>query len=303
MRPLRATCLAASTLFLVTSVAAPSLAEETVAPGLADDAIVDDASSELAELLASLDESQSHAFRGSYIAVDENRTDVAALPACDDDGDYVVVLSRGMLELLEYVAYADASDRLRGTHLVEAYGALLARDQRQGARPLPPPAAESSNSGSTSTAPLDAAVHTRVQDALAWLIADELAHAALGSVVCPHPTITREHGDSTWTAEERATALAMAPSRMANIAAADAWATSQLDHRGRSRSAVVTWLRVLAPLEAAALSDASTHAPSTYLALHPGTRARIEALCHPESVAPAAATSSSETSRAHAGMR
>jgi len=246
-------------------------AAEEIAPGLAEDAVAAVASAELAGLVASLGDEERRRLRGVYVAIDTTLVDVAALPACDDDGDYVVVLSRGLLELVEGVAYAEASDLGAGTRLVAAYGPLLARGQRPGARPLPAPTAAPV---AASPASLDQDAADVARDLLAWLVADELAHAVTGALVCPRPTVTRESGDDVWTAAERAEAMARAPSRMPRIAAADAWATTRTLARGRSELPALALLEILAPLE-----EARAAAPVwTYLALHPRTRARVEAV-------------------------
>jgi hypothetical protein len=270
MRALAAGGLAACLLLSMTTLSAA----DDVAPGLAEDAVCDDASNELAALVASLDEADRRKLQGIYVAVDPTVTDVAALPGCDDDGDYVVVLSRAMLELVEHVAYADASDRIRGTHVLDAYGPLLARAQRLDTRTLPPPPPAAGDQA--SHAPLGPYPRAFVQDALAWLVADEVARAVRGDVTCPHPTSTREHGDDVWTADERAQALLLAPARMTRGAESDAWATLVVLGQGRSLLPAVTLLRVLAPLEEARPPGGA----STYLTLHPRTAERIDTVLH-----------------------
>ncbi len=196
------------------------------------------------------------------------------MPACDDDGDYVVVLSRGLLDLVRDVAYADASDRLRGTRLLPAYGALLARAQQPGARPLPS-TGEANHAGGAADATI-AVAQAFVDDALGWLVADEVAREVSGEVMCPRPTATRERGDDDWTPSERAEALARAPARMTagRGPAADAWATARLLARGGSEVPAAEVLDALAPLEEAHPRGETWG----YLALHPGSRERADAL-------------------------
>jgi len=255
---------------LLLSVTAAAYGDD-VAPNLLDDEIVDDASAELAEVVSSLDASEQQRVRGIYIALERSQVDVTALAACDDDGDYVVVLSRGLLDQVEAVAYADASDRVRGTHLLGGYGALLARAQRADAQVLPPPV---SLEGADARARAGEVARAFAQDALAWLVADEVAHAISGELTCPSPTVTHEQADDLWTPEEHALALTLAPSRMAHLDAADAWATRRLLARGGSEVPAFELLRAMASLEDARPPGAAT----TYLTLHPHARGRAAAM-------------------------
>jgi hypothetical protein len=250
-------------------------AAEGVAPGLADTTLEETATRQLVALVSGLDEPTQAALRGIYVAIDPSRTEVAALPACDDDGDYVIVLSRALLDLVRQVAAADATDRLSGTDILDGYATLLARAQRRDARPLPPPAPRRPAQvvGSRSGGASDLA-RGFTEDALAWLVADELARAVAGDVVCPRPTVTREAGDGEWTPTERAEALARAPSRMgaATERPADVWATHAVLARHGSEGPAVTLLRVMARLEEARPPGGA----SVYLTLHPGSRERAE---------------------------
>lgn len=267
-------------LLLLSLVQTDASAAEDIAPGLADDAVEEEASDALRELVGTLDAREQEALQGIYVAFEPSRTEVLALPACDDDGDYVIVLSHALLDLVQHVAYADASDRLRGTHLLGAYGPFLARAQRRDARLLPPPPPPPSPRRLTEReearahAAVGEVAHAFLADALSWLVADELAHAVAGDFVCPSPTRAHEHGDDVWTVEERTRADALAPSRMTHVAAADVWATTRVLGRGGSEVPALELLRALAPLEEAR----PPREASTYLTLHPGARARAAAL-------------------------
>jgi hypothetical protein len=266
MKTLTMAALASVALILV---AKTGVADE-VTPGLANQTIQDDAEDELLTLMRSLEPAEQRALQGIYVAVDPSTTDPLALPACDDDGDYVVVVSRAMLELVQQVAYTDASDRLRSTHLRGAYGPLLARAQLPGAPLLPPPPAPLAPE--MTAVPLAEATDAFAHDALAWLVADEVAHALAGDVVCPHPTVTHEHADDEWTPEEHAMALELAPARMKGMAASDASATSRVLAAGRSDVPAIELLTVLAAFEDARPEGAAW----TYLTLHPHASERAE---------------------------
>jgi hypothetical protein len=248
-----------------------------IAPLLADETLRDDASSELDTLVASLDEAHARALRGIYVAFELSRADVAAFPACDDDGDYVVVVSQGFLDLITNVAFADASDRLRGTHLLPEYALLLARAQRLDIPPLPAPAPVAG-----ATPGMERVARAFLADALAWVVADEVAHAFLGHFVCPSPTATHEAADDVWTASEHLDGLTLAPARMTDLEAADLWAARALCSSGRSLVPAIELFRAMAPLEQARPPGRA----SNYLTLHPRAAQRAALLERVESAPP-----------------
>jgi len=246
---------------------------DEVAPRMAELSTHDAVSMELAELVTALSPAEQKKLAGAYVAFNADEAAVDALPACDDDGDYVVVVSDGLLRLAEAVAYAAASDRTRGTQLVEAYGALLARAQTPAMLPLPPPVAKLP-SGPATAPTLDGDARALFLDLIAWLVADEVGHVIAGDIVCPHPTAERERADDTWTSTEHDAALGSAPQHMQQAARVDTWATEAMLARGRSEMGAVAWLVVLAAVEQAK----ATGRLSSYLALHPGSTHRVEAL-------------------------
>jgi hypothetical protein len=210
---------------------------------------------------------------GAYVAFDESATDVNALAACDDDGDYVVVLSDALLNLASTVAQAQATDEIFGTHKLDEYAALLAGSQRQGVRPLPPPAGffDASQSRSPARVALEA---VRFREIVGGVVAHELAHLVQGDLVCPNPTATHESGDDQWTREEREHALAVALKIYAplRVLAADGAATSRILDAGLTEQGDLAWLSVVDRLE-----SARADAVSTYLSLHHdgGVRAEV----------------------------
>jgi hypothetical protein len=268
-------------LTAVTLASTPSLADE-IAPGSTEDTFVASASNALREVLESLPEGNQLALRGMYVAVDPSRVDALLLPACDDDGDYVLVVSRAFLELLADAAYAEASDLVRGTHLLKDYGPLLARSATSGARPLPPwprPYATRARADRAADWVGDAAAPVAdafIDDALAWLVADDVARALRGDVTCSNPSTTRERGDDEWTVNEAAVARALAPVRMtgAGEQAADDWASTWTLAHGASLVPAKVFLSVLATLEDARPAGQA----STYLTFHPGSRERLARL-------------------------
>lgn len=212
--------------------------------------------------LAALDQRR---LTGLYVAFDTNPSDASAMVACDDDGDYVIVLTDAMLRLLSSVARAQSSDEAdAGRHHIDDYADFLGRSQRIGTRLLPPPPGffTAENGGTTH--------ETRLREALAFVLARELAHLRAGDLVCAHPTATHESGDDVWTSRERQQALASAtfvyPGRASER---DTEATSRVLDAGRSEQGALGLLRFFA--RAGGFS-------STYASQHPNAPARAAAV-------------------------
>jgi hypothetical protein len=255
--------------------------EVDVAPARAVALLRHAARLELASLFERLDPEARRRLVGVYVAFDDSVSDVSAMAGCDDDGDYVVVVSDALLGLASFVAEAVASDEAYGTHAVDDYARFLAgtvrgRTRHRAVRPMPPPAGFF---GASQTAPaarqeLERRVSAaRFREMVAAVLAHELERLEDGELVCPHPTATHERGDDEWTSEEQSQALAVA-SRLATrdgVLTADAAATTLLLEDGRTEQGGLAWLKVMASLERAGQPGQIT---STYLWLHPDSGAR-----------------------------
>lgn len=184
---------------LVPSVAA---AAPDVAPGLSLASLHQEASDALARVVAQRPSLPA----GTYVAVDPDPVHPYVIPACDDDGDAVVVVSDAALKLLEHASYGQALDEARGTRSVAAYGALLASAQRPEARLLPP--------GGAFFRDVDAVVEraatTHFRAGLGFWIGRAASVHDASEFRCARPDSFREHGDRTWTVAERSVALARA---------------------------------------------------------------------------------------------
>ena len=178
------------------------------------------AQAELRRLVARLGPTEQRRLTGVYVAVDPDAADPSAQVACDDDGDYVVVVSDAMLRLASHVARA-----CDDTHKIEDYAAFLARTQLPGRRLLPPPPG-------FFDAPV-AGAEDRLADVLSFVIARELVRLRAGDLVCPRPTATREAGDDVWTPAEAKAAAAIA-NRLYPGAVRDAEATTRVVDAGRT---------------------------------------------------------------------
>jgi hypothetical protein len=273
-------CLFALAAFGLT-VESADAQEVDVAPGRAVALFRHAAAVELEGLLEKLAPETRRGLVGVYVAFDDDPSDVSAMAACDDDGDYVVVVSDALLRLAGFVAEAEAADEVFGTHAVDEYATFLAETAQSpthawGARPVPPPSGffDSLQRGPTARQDLERRVReARFHEMVAAVLAHELERLIKGELVCPHPTATHERGDDAWTPGERAQALAVALrlSARESVLAADAAATTLLLEEGRTERGGLAWLKVMGRLERVGQPG---RVASTYLRLHPDSGAR-----------------------------
>lgn len=208
--PRAATLVALRTLValafaLVAALVGPRAEAQELTPELAAAGRRREAELEARALVQVLPAADRHALRGVYVAFDPTPSDAYAISGCDDDGDYVVVVSDALLLVLEHFARAVALDD--GGALPRAYAERLASAKLQNARVMPPPAGFYDAAPAKDPKPVAAKQLEVFREALAHVIARELVHMAVGDLRCPNPTITREAGDDVWTPAERARAL------------------------------------------------------------------------------------------------
>lgn len=215
--------------------------------------------------------------RGLYAAFDPSVSDPKALAACDDDGDYVIVLSDAMLRLASFVARVAKDDETNATHKLDDYADFLVHNQTRGKRLLPPAAG--------AYAPgVDLRNQERWNEIVLFLYARELAHLRAGELVCPNPTTTKERGDDEWTlAEQTAAADGAKKLYPGKQLERDEDAVAELHALHQDETGALTLLHFFARFEATA-AVTPAHAIPTYLTTHPRSAwraARIEA-AHPK---------------------
>lgn len=249
----------------------PAHADE-IAPELETLELRQKAQAEAKKLTAGLDAKDQRRLTGVYVAFDGNAADPSSMVACDDDGDYVIVITDAMLRLTSLVSRAQSYDDANGSRTIEDYAGFLARSQIPGRRLLPPPPG-------FYTAQKPGTTHdTRLREALSFVLARELTHLRAGDLVCPHPTATHENGDDEWTAGEQRRALETAqnvyPGRPTER---DTEATVRTLDSGRSEQGALGLLRFFAQLELERTAHASRFV-STYLVQHPSAATRAGAV-------------------------
>lgn len=266
---------------------------DEVAPSLEPMDLRVRAETELRRLVANLSPEEQRRLVGIYVASDPTMTDLNAQIACDDDGDFVVVITDAMLRLVSYLARIESVGGEDVDARVDHYAAFLARSQIAGARLLPPPAGSFDHSASPGT---EASYEARLHETLSFVLAAELARARARDITCPHPTMTRERGDAVWTASEAKGALAVAariyPGRVGD------WDTEALARTmalGHTEAGPITLTRWFATFEArssaSTVSSAKRFWPS-YTRLHPtATRANLADVARTIRAATAAPTS------------
>jgi hypothetical protein len=202
---------------------ASSARADEVAPALEGSDLRTRADMILRSLIAAKPEPK---LRGLYAAFDPSVTDPIAQVACDDDGDYVIVVSDAMLRVLSYASRVKSP---------KEYAQFLASTQRAGHRVMPPPA---------NTEAAQDGAEERWTEMMRFLYASELARLRAGDLVCAHPTATKERGDDEWTpAEQRTAAEAARTIYPTNQPARDATAILEVGDVGaRALLGFFSWL-------------------------------------------------------------
>lgn len=258
--------LCALAVAMILAVARPAAADE-VAPELEAQDLRTKAQLELKKLVGALPPADQRRLVGIYVAFQADAADPFALASCDDDGDYVIVLSDALLRLVSHVARAQSYDDANTSRKIEDYAAFLARSQLPGRRLLPPPpgfyVAE-------SAAPT---YEDRLRESLAFVVARELTHLRAGQLVCAHPTATKESGDDEWTSAEQRRALESVTTLYPGRTTHDAEAIVRVLDAGRSERGAVGLLRFFDQYEAEQRVQVPRFAP-TYRNHYPQSAAR-----------------------------
>ncbi|MDB4933610.1 MAG: hypothetical protein JWP87_582 [Labilithrix sp.] len=245
---------------------------DEIAPELETLELRQKADAEAKKLLAGLSPNDQRRLTGMYVAFDPNPSDPSAMVACDDDGDYVIVVTDAMLRLVSIVARAQSYDEVSASRSIENYASFLARTQVPGRRLLPPPPGFYAAQKAAPTQ------DTRLREALSFVLARELTHMRAGDLVCAHPSATHESGDDVWTSSEQRRALEGAANVYRSATTArDEEATTRVLDAGRTEEGALGLLRFFAQLDVERAVAVSRFAP-TYAAQHPAPLVRAAAV-------------------------
>lgn len=257
----------ASVVLAIVFVPRAARADE-VAPELDRSDLRVKAQAELKRLVSKLPANDQKRLTGVYVAFDANVADPFAQVACDDDGDYVVLLSDAMLRVAAHVARAASYDDANNDRKIEDYASFLARSQVPGRPLLPPPPGFYIASRQADT------YEERLAEVLSFVVARELTHLRASDLVCPKPTATKESGDDVWTsAEQRKAAEAASLVYPGRQVERDNEATVRMLEAGRSEEGALAMLRFFAHVEVENRFALSRFRP-TYAAHHPSSAMR-----------------------------
>jgi hypothetical protein len=264
--------------FACASFEASARAQSTnAAPSLALAAAHREANEDLGALVRRLSVEDRRRLTGVYVAFDTSVTDIGSMAACDDDGDYVVLISDALLGLADFVAQAEATDEIFWTHKLDEYATFLGESQRPGTRTLPPPPGffDAAQTHATRKMDIEAA---RFREIVAGVVAHELSHLLEGELVCPNPTATHERGDDEWTREERDHAFTVAQKlyTLPRVLAADSASIDRLLEAGMTERGDLAWLSTLDRIERSTSERAHPSPSSTYLRLHEASGVRAD---------------------------
>jgi hypothetical protein len=236
-----------------------------------------EASEDLRTLMDRVSPEARRRLTGIYVAFDTSVTDVGSMAACDDDGDYVVVISDALFGVADFVAQAEATDEIFWTHKLDEYAGFLAESQRSGTRSLPPPPGFFDATQTNAARKMDVEA-ARFREIVAGIVAHELEHLLQGDLVCPNPTATHERGDDEWTREEREHAVTVAEKLYTppRVLAADGAGIDRLLDLGLTEKGELAWLSTQDRIERVARERVDHPVPSTYLRLHEACGVRAE---------------------------
>ncbi len=265
--------LGVATLAVAANAGADAPPPAPVAPNLSLQAARASTGEALKVVVQKLPAASQQKITGVYVAFAPDPKAPLALAACDDDGDYVVVLSDAMLTLVDAVARAKATDDALGSGKLDAYARLLAKGQRPGERLLTPPAGF--YDAAQTTPELARAQNKQFRAIATYLVATEVSHMTAGDLVCGHPTATHERGDDEWTPSEHEAALAATRivHEARHVATADAHGASLAAETGERDGGYVA---LLMPLMAAIEASATGRASVPYVEHHQNQAVRAQ---------------------------
>lgn len=141
------------------------------------------AGSVLTELKGALKDSDRNKVQAIPLFADPSPGEVNAFAACDDQGQALMAVSDGLLEVMAFSARSKATDELFQTRKFDQYMSLLAKNM-EAKKPLPRPAAGFYDPGQDNDPRKVARQNELMDEQLAFVLGHELAHHYLGHTGC-----------------------------------------------------------------------------------------------------------------------
>lgn len=137
----------------------------------------------LAELVAALPANQKGRVQGIPLLFDDEPGEVNAFAACTRQGQSLMAISDGLLEVAAFLAKSQANDELFGTAKVDEYIQLIARQQRPG-QPLVRPTAGFFQTAHQNDPRRLQRQRALFEEQIAFVLGHELGHHYLGHLPC-----------------------------------------------------------------------------------------------------------------------
>ncbi len=141
------------------------------------------AGSVMGELIVALAPANAQKVQNIPFFADPTPGEVNAFAACDDQGQPLMAITDGLLQVEAYIAQFKANDEIFGTNKLDQYLTLLANQQQQG-KPVVTPAAGFSDPTQAADGRKVQRQHQIFEEQVAFVLGHELAHHYLGHTGC-----------------------------------------------------------------------------------------------------------------------
>jgi hypothetical protein len=154
-----------------------------------------EAGSIMGELMAALPANQQQKVKTVPFFADPTVGEVNAFAACDDQGQPLMAITDGLLEVQAHIAQFKATDEIFGTNKLDQYLTLLANQQQPG-KPVVRPQPGFADPGQHVDGRKVQRQHQLFEEQVAFVLGHELGHHYLGHTGCANGTSTGSRGVS-----------------------------------------------------------------------------------------------------------
>lgn len=184
----------------------------------------------MGELIAALAPAARARVQNIPFVADPTVGEVNAFAACDDQGQALMAISDGLLEIQAYMAQLRATDEIFGTKKLDAYVQQVARDQRPN-QPIVKPGALVDPLQHVDSRKV-ARQHHIFEEAIGFVLGHELGHHHLGHLGCTAGSFTRASASDL----NRLLSKAIPAFNQPNEIAADVAGTQNVMNAGKARN-------------------------------------------------------------------